>query len=90
MLSLTMGAMLLTSSLNAQERNGGLFGIQSPKENTGGIMNRDGGMNSNGNGFTLGGLTDEDPTAPAPLGSGLLVMVAAGAGYAIVKKNKKQ
>lgn len=39
--------------------------------------NRDGGMTwANG-----GSLTPNDPTAP--LGSGLLVLVAAGAGYAV-------
>ena len=38
----------------------------------------------------LGGtLGDLDGDQPAPLGSGLLVLTALGAGYAVVKKRKK-
>ena len=44
--------------------------------------NRDGGMTwANG-----GSLTPNDPTAP--LGSGLLVLVAAGAGYAVARRKR--
>ena len=39
-------------------------------------------------GMTLGGATQMDPTAP--LGSGLLVMVAAGAGYVALKRRNSK
>lgn len=39
-------------------------------------------------GMTLGNPTTEDPTSEAPLGSGLLIMVAAGAGYALARRKK--
>lgn len=38
-------------------------------------------------GGTLGGLNGDQPGAP--LGSGLLVLTALGAGYAVAKKRKK-
>ena len=36
-----------------------------------------------------GGLGNIDGDVPAPLGSGLLVLTALGAGYAVAKKRKK-
>lgn len=39
-----------------------------------------------GDGISLGGATTTDPTAP--LGSGLLIMVAAGAGYAVARSKR--
>ena len=87
MLAMTMAAMLLTTGLNAQirndgiqERRGGLFGV-----------NRSGGNQENlSSNFTLGGLTQENPTATAPLGSGLLILTATGAGYALLKKKEEK
>lgn len=38
-------------------------------------------------GVTIGGMTNENPT---PVGSGLLIMVAAGAGYALLKKKEEK
>lgn len=44
---------------------------------------------SNRDGITLNGLTTQDlGQEPAPLGSGLLIMVAAGAGYAVMRRKK--
>ena len=37
-------------------------------------------------GMDLGGMTQEDPT---PLGSGLLILTAIGAGYAALKRKQK-
>ena len=61
--------------------------------NNGGVMGRGTGtvgVDFTGQGF---GATDGDITGQtfgAPLGSGLLVMLAAGAGYATMKSRKKQ
>ncbi len=38
-------------------------------------------------GVTIGGMTNDNPT---PVGSGLLIMVAAGAGYALLKKKEEK
>ena len=43
----------------------------------------------NGSGFELGGSTNENPDA-APLGSGIAMLVAAGAGYALLKRKEEQ
>ena len=95
MVSMTLAALLLTSSLNAQERTGGLFCFQ--EKNNGlfdsqseGLLFRDGGTSIENNGFTLGGLTSEDPTEESPLGSGLLILAATGAGYALLKKKEEK
>ena len=97
MVSMTLAALLLTSSLNAQERTGGLFGFQekndglfdSQLDDPQGLLFRD-GMPIENNGFTLGGLTSEDPTEDSPLGSGLLILAATGAGYALLKKKEEK
>ena len=41
---------------------------------------------SQGGGMSFSGATQENPT---PVGCGLLIMVSAGAGYALYKKSKK-
>ena len=98
MVSMTLAALLLTSNLNAQERTGGLFGFQekndglfdSQLDDPQGLLFRD-GMPIENNGFTLGGLTSEDPTTEeSPLGSGLLILAATGAGYALLKKKEEK
>lgn len=82
-LSMGLAAMTLTASnLNAQS-GGGLFGRGDQPEYS---NCESGGMEWSG-----GGMTAQDPTQEAPLGSGLMLLVAAGAGYAIVKsKNGKE
>ena len=44
------------------------------------------GLDNQGFGATNGGITNQ--TFGAPLGSGLLILLAAGAGYATLKKRK--
>ena len=80
-LSLAMAlGMLLPTTTNAQ--NDGFF-----RGNMDNYENRDAGINSNdGAGISNWGIGEE-----VPLGSGLLVLAAAGAGYAALrrKRNKK-
>lgn len=72
---------------------GGLFN-QDFGGTTGGLFNQGfggthGGLDNQNFGGTQGGITNEG--FDVPIGSGLLVFVAAGAGYASLKKrNKKQ
>lgn len=41
--------------------------------------------------FNLGGVTNnENPTETSPLGSGIAMLVAAGAGYALLKRKEEQ
>jgi hypothetical protein len=80
-------------SAQSQERSGGLFGYMSNTSTTSGMMNRGHdvvGSNLNGQGFgaTEGNITGQ--TFGAPLGSGLFVLLVAGAGYATLKAKKKQ
>ena len=87
--------MLLPSHLPAQEQNdrpGGLFGETAPTASDG-LMRRNEGtaggyFTGQGFGATSGNITGQ--TFGAPLSSGLLVMLAAGAGYATIKSRKKQ
>ena len=104
--ALGLAAMMVpATTLNAQGRPGGLFGTNAPTEQSqGGLMgNRTGNSTSfnigtgqfGGDGGSTGGnygigigVMGQDP--PAPLGSGLFIMAAAGAAYAFSKKRKKQ
>ena len=44
----------------------------------------------NGSGFELGGVTNNENPETAPLGSGIAMLVAAGAGYALLKRKEEQ
>ena len=104
-LSLGVAAMLLPAkTLNAQDRPGGLFGTNVPTEqsNAGLLRQGTGGggyfihpqtfFDGENYGYNLNNGTFEDVTPEVPLGSGLFIMAAAGAGYALKKRkdNKKQ
>lgn len=73
------------------QRDGGLLGSSSGSStsfNIGtGQFGGDGGQTGGDYGIGIGVL-GQDP--PAPLGSGLFIMAAAGAAYAFSKKRKKQ
>jgi len=69
-------SMLLPTTINAQS-DGFFRGGE-----TGNYENRD---ISAGGGMSLGGATNENPT---PVGSGLLILAAAGAGYAVVRRKR--
>ena len=61
--------------------------------NTNGLMNRSEstvGGNFTGQGFGSTGANITGQTFNAPLGSGLFIMLAAGASYATVKSRKNQ
>ena len=94
-------AMLLSTQMMAQ---GGLFGIQNLKEKLTqgelfdtqdptekqeecGLFGK-GRSADNGMEWQGGGMTPQDPTQEAPLGSGLLILAMAGASYAIVESKK--
>lgn len=99
-LSMTMAALLLTDGLYAQERHGGLFGFnglfsswnefEEDIDGMFGLHDRDANF---GAGADIGGLTfeQEDPTIDpnAPIGSGIAILVAAGAGYALLKRKEE-
>lgn len=100
MLSLAMAvALLLPMTMLAQEsRNthGGMFGTNPQTESTG-LMKGSGLMRSNaddsslGNqayGATDGGLTFDTFGETAPLGSGIAILLLAGAGYVALKKKE--
>lgn len=82
-LSLAMAlGMLLPTTTNAQ--NDGFFrGGNDNYDNRGGAMS---GIHIDGD--TEGGITNADFGEEVPLGSGLLIMVAAGAGYAAMRRRR--
>ena len=93
---LVAAGMLLSANLSAQEqqggRPGGLFGENTPSTSNG-LMNRSestvgGNFTGQGFGATNGNITGQ--TFGAPLGSGLIVLLAAGASYATFKSKKTQ
>lgn len=79
MLSMAMAVgMLLPATMNAQHTDG-FF-----RSNGDNYENRDGGNS----GLNLQDPQPYDPTPSAPVGSGLLIMVAAGFGYSLLKKKE--
>ena len=62
------------------------FGATSGDFTNQGFGSTQGGVDNQGFGGTQGGITNQ--TFSAPLGCGLLIMLAAGAGYATLKKRK--
>ena len=83
-LVLAMAAgLFLSASLSAQEQNnrqGGLFGHENTTESTErGLMNRS---------TVSGGLDNQAFGQNVPVGSGLLILFGAAAGYAIIKKKE--
>ena len=93
---LVAAGMLLSANLSAQEqqggRPGGLFG-ENITSASNGLMNRSestvgGNFTGQGFGATNGNITGQ--TFGAPLGGGLFVLLAAGAGYATMKSKKTQ
>lgn len=92
-------ALVLSVGASAQQKGGGLFGRgQNDRDNsfevgTSGVFNQ--GFGSNGStlhnqgfGGNNGGITNQN--FDVPIGSGLLVFMAAGSGYALSKKNKNK
>ncbi len=74
MLSLTVAAMLLLPTTSTAQSDGFFKNYDNG--------DRDGDI------AITGGLTNQTFGQEAPLGSGLLIMLAAGAGYAILKKKE--
>lgn len=79
-LSLAMAA-LLSVPATAQSRQGGLFGSKSDSEQTS-MLNREENHN-------IHGINIHNTWYGAPVGSGLLILTAIGAGYAALKKKKE-
>ena len=95
-LLLAVVGILLATHLSAQtqDRPGGLFGKQT-EEAQKGLMDRTGyfaysDITGQGFGATNGEITGQTFGQNTPLGSGLLVLLAAGAGYSVFKSRKKQ
>ena len=67
-----------------------LRGVSGSGYNIGvGQFGGNGGQTDGNYGISIGTM-GQDPPQPAPLGSGLFIMAAAGAAYAFSKKRKKQ
>ena len=98
MLSLGLAAMMLPAQLSAQDlfgRRGDSSGAQVLSTSSNGLMDRgsvsaSGDITGQGFGATNGDITGQTFGDDAPLGSGLFVLLAAGAGYATMKSRKKQ
>ena len=104
MFSMLLAAMLLTSNLYAQEKQGGLFGKdwfsglfssddanveELEAEEYQGLFagnNRDNIQWSDG----IGNQGFNQNPQETPLGSGVLMLVAAGAGYALLKRKEEK
>lgn len=85
LLSLVMAAVfMLPMSLLAQKSDG----FFRSNNNDDVYNDRDASTLINGGGFTNNPMNQQDPNSPAPIGSGLLIMVAAGAGYAVIRRKK--
>lgn len=86
-LSLGLAAMLLSAN-NLAAQNGGLFSRGATADNE--TSNTRGLMNINLNtedGITNGSFGEDEP---APLGSGLAILIGAGLGYVALKKKEDE
>lgn len=88
-LFLLMAVFLLTPIFsNAQE--GGLFGYGMTSTKEAGNESYFNVWRGAGVEWNNGGLIPQDPTQEAPLESGIFVIVAAGAGYVLVKSKSRK
>ena len=74
--SLGLAALMLSANNLHAQNGGGLFGRG---------MTSDNAEYSNRDGVGLGGAESENPT---PVGSGIVILMAAGAGYAMLKRKE--
>lgn len=81
-LSVILAGLLLPMTTNAQ--SGGSDGYF--RNGMDSYENRDGGLSNQTFGSESGG--PQAPTDLVPVGNGLLIMFAAGAGYAMLKKKE--
>ena len=79
-LSLGLAAMMLLATNLTAQNGGGIFERGFVSDNVE-SNNRDGGIG-------LGGAQSEDPTSP--LGSGIAILTAIGAGYALLKRKQAE
>ncbi len=90
-----MAAMLLLSGNLVAQYSGNRYGLQPWFGETNSMLNHNGGSNSvqfgntRDEGLAWSNLFAQDPTQEAPLGSGLLILTVAGAGYAFISKRKE-
>ena len=85
-LSLGLAALMAPATpLNAQSRPSGLFGSdpQTNDNSPKGLMN----PNRSGVSFVL---NNDNFEQPAPLGSGLVLLIGAGLGYVALKKKEDE
>ena len=85
-LSLGLAALMApATTLNGQSRPGGLFGTdpQTNDDSPEGLMNIN--LNTE-DGITNGNFGEQ----PAPLGSGLVLLIGAGLGYVALKKKEDE
>lgn len=92
-LSLAMAAMLamptMASAQESRSNYGGLFGTAPTSKNAQGGMLTQGNISRDASapaGLSLDDPTHNDPSAP--LGSGLMILMVAGAGYVALKKKE--
>ena len=86
-LSLGLGAMMLPSSAMAQittKRPGGLFGHN---DQSGTSLLQRATVEKKGLDLNVGTQTFQDP---APLGSGIVILIGAGLGYVALKKKEDE
>lgn len=86
-LSLGLAALMAPATpMNAQSRPSGLFG-SDPQTND---NSPKGLMNPNRSGVSFGFSNGNFGEKPAPLGSGLVLLIGAGLGYVVLKKKEDE
>ena len=85
------GMLLPTKAMAQFSKNENFFESSGGGSRSGGteyynLSNQQFGAGSSSDGYNLS--NQQFGAAPVPLGSGLLIMVAAGAGYAAIKRKK--
>ena len=89
LLTFLLAALILGGGAKALAQS--LFGKESSQSNYDYSTHQSLMRGGSGTGFDLGGVTNnENPTETTPLGSGIAMLVAAGAGYALLKRKEEQ
>ena len=88
LLTFLLAALILGGGAKALAQS--LFGKESSQSNYDYSTHQSLMRGDSEAGFDLGGVTNKENPTDAPLGSGIVMLMAAGAGYALLKRKEEQ
>ena len=86
-LSIGLAAMMAPATMDAQINHGLL---QNPYKDPNSNRRNESSLRQDGTNITGEGITNQGVGGPAPLGSGLAILIGAGLGYVALKKKEDE